>query len=66
MGHESELYALTIDDDLRHDVRPFSDPAAAGALIAVGAPRDRAGPGEDSGRAIYGAVHQPGGTTAGR
>jgi MFS family permease len=40
--------------------------AAAGALIAVGAPRDRAGPGEDSGRAIYGAVHQPGGTTAGR
>jgi hypothetical protein len=28
MGHESELYALTIDDDLRGDVRPFSDPAA--------------------------------------
>src|SRR3954470_13922077 len=28
MGHESELYALTVDDDLRHDVRPFSDPAA--------------------------------------
>ena len=28
MGHESELYALTIDDDLRHDVRPFADPAA--------------------------------------
>ena len=28
MGHDSELYALTIDDDLRHDVRPFSDPAA--------------------------------------
>jgi glycosyltransferase involved in cell wall biosynthesis len=25
MGHESELYALTIDDDLRHDVRPFGD-----------------------------------------
>jgi glycosyltransferase involved in cell wall biosynthesis len=28
MGHESELYALTIDDSLRHDIRPFSDPAA--------------------------------------
>ena len=28
MGHESELYALTIDDDLRDDVRPFGDPAA--------------------------------------
>src|SRR5436309_1977542 len=28
MGHESELYALTIDDDLRHDVRPFTDPRA--------------------------------------
>ena len=28
MGHESELYALTIDDALRHDVRPFCDAAA--------------------------------------
>src|SRR5437773_2779695 len=28
LGHESELFALTIDDDLRRDVRPFSDPAA--------------------------------------
>ena len=28
MGHESEIFALTVDDDLRHDVRPFSDPAA--------------------------------------
>lgn len=27
-GHESELYALTIDDDLRNDVWPFSDPRA--------------------------------------
>jgi glycosyltransferase involved in cell wall biosynthesis len=24
MGHESELYALTIDDDLKEDVRPFA------------------------------------------
>ena len=28
MGHESDIFALTIDDDLRHDVRPFSDAAA--------------------------------------
>jgi glycosyltransferase involved in cell wall biosynthesis len=28
MGHESELYALTIDDELRHDVRPFGESAA--------------------------------------
>jgi MFS family permease len=40
--------------------------AAAGALIAVGAARDRAGPGEDPGPAIYGAVHRGGRTTAGR
>jgi glycosyltransferase involved in cell wall biosynthesis len=28
LGHESDLYALTIDDELKHEVRPFSDPAA--------------------------------------
>src|SRR5207247_404478 len=28
MGHESDLYALTIDDDLENDVRPFADAAA--------------------------------------
>ena len=28
MGHESEVYALTVDDDVRHDVRPFGDPSA--------------------------------------
>lgn len=28
MGHSSELYALTIDDELTGDVRPFADPAA--------------------------------------
>jgi glycosyltransferase involved in cell wall biosynthesis len=28
MGHESELYALTIDDELTDDVRPFGEPAA--------------------------------------
>lgn len=35
MGHESEIYALTIDEALEGDVRPFSDPAArhGGATI---------------------------------
>ncbi len=28
-GHGSDIYALTIDDDLRGDVRPFHDPTAA-------------------------------------
>jgi L-malate glycosyltransferase len=28
LGHESEIFALTIDDDLAGEVRPFSDPAA--------------------------------------
>ena len=28
LGHQSELYALTMDDDLKGDVRPFTDPAA--------------------------------------
>jgi len=28
MGHRSELYALTIDEDLQGEVQPFSDPAS--------------------------------------
>ena len=28
LGHASELYALSIDDELTDDVRPFDDPAA--------------------------------------
>jgi len=28
IGHDAELYALTIDDELRHEVRSFDDPAA--------------------------------------
>ena len=28
MGHESEIFALTIDDDLRHEIRPFAEPDA--------------------------------------
>jgi glycosyltransferase involved in cell wall biosynthesis len=35
MGHESELYALTIDDDLRDDVRTFSDAAARRGDITI-------------------------------
>jgi glycosyltransferase involved in cell wall biosynthesis len=34
-GHTSDLYALTIDDDLRGDVRPFSDPDAKRADITI-------------------------------
>jgi glycosyltransferase involved in cell wall biosynthesis len=28
MGHESEIFALTIDDVLRHEIRPFAEPEA--------------------------------------
>ena len=35
MGHESELYALTIDDDLRDEVRPFSDAAATQGRLTI-------------------------------
>ncbi|MCC7416321.1 MAG: glycosyltransferase [Acidobacteria bacterium] len=35
MGHLSEIYALTIDDDLRDDVRPFGDPAAARGDLTI-------------------------------
>ena len=35
MGHESELYALTIDDDLRHDVPLFADPRATGGQLTI-------------------------------
>ena len=35
MGHESELYALTMDDDLRHEVRPFSDGAAKSGDMTI-------------------------------
>ena len=32
MGHDSDLFALTIDDDLRDDVRPFSDQRHGAAI----------------------------------
>ena len=28
MGHQSDIFAMTIDDDLRDEVRPFTDPEA--------------------------------------
>ncbi len=34
-GHSSDLFAITIDDDLRGDVRPFSDPAAREGDITI-------------------------------
>ena len=35
MGHDSDVFALTIDDDLRNDVRPFGDPAASRGDITI-------------------------------
>ena len=35
MGHDSEIFALTIDDDLRHEIRPFSDPAAKRGDVTI-------------------------------
>jgi L-malate glycosyltransferase len=34
-GHESDLFALTIDDDLRDDVRRFGDPAARKGQVTI-------------------------------
>jgi glycosyltransferase involved in cell wall biosynthesis len=35
LGHQSDIFALTIDDDLRGDVRPFADPAARGGDVTI-------------------------------
>jgi glycosyltransferase involved in cell wall biosynthesis len=35
MGHESDIFALTIDDDLRHEVRPFSDSGARQGDVTI-------------------------------
>src|SRR5436305_13735729 len=35
MCHDSELYALTIDDALRHDVRRFDDPGARRGNLTI-------------------------------
>ena len=34
-GHASEIFALTIDEALRHDVRPFGDPAAREGDVTI-------------------------------
>lgn len=34
-GHRSDLYALTIDDGLRGDVRPYSDPGARAGDVTI-------------------------------
>jgi glycosyltransferase involved in cell wall biosynthesis len=35
MGHVSEIYAPTLDDDLVGDVRPYPDPAANGGDVTI-------------------------------
>jgi glycosyltransferase involved in cell wall biosynthesis len=35
MGHAAELYALTIDEELQGDVRPFTDPGAHRADLTI-------------------------------
>jgi L-malate glycosyltransferase len=35
LGHESDIFALTIDDDLRGDVLPFSSPEAARGGVTI-------------------------------
>ncbi len=35
LGHDSEIFALTIDDDLRGDVRPFVDPEARAGDVTL-------------------------------
>lgn len=35
MGHRSEIYALTIDDDLREDVRQFAEPGATRGDLTI-------------------------------
>lgn len=35
LGHESAIYALTIDEDMRGEVRPFADPAARRGDVTI-------------------------------
>ncbi len=35
MGHEAELYALTVDEDLAAEVRPFGDPEARAGDVTI-------------------------------
>ena len=35
MGHDSEIFALAVDDDLRHDIRPFADSASQSGDVTI-------------------------------
>jgi glycosyltransferase involved in cell wall biosynthesis len=35
LGHESEIFALTIDDDMRGEARPFEEPDAAAGDLTI-------------------------------
>ena len=35
MGHQSDLFALTIDDDMKGEARPFADPAAMHGEVTI-------------------------------
>jgi glycosyltransferase involved in cell wall biosynthesis len=35
MGHDSDIFALTIDDDMRGEARSFADPAASGGDLTI-------------------------------
>src|SRR5215510_14858116 len=35
MGHDSELYALTIDEEIADEVRPFADPEARRGDVTI-------------------------------
>src|SRR4029453_17624059 len=35
MGHDADIYAMTIDDDLRHDIRAFSDEGARRGDVTI-------------------------------
>lgn len=34
-GHESHVFAIAIDEDMRHEVRPFSDPGARAGHVTL-------------------------------
>lgn len=58
LGHEAELFALTIDQDLEDEVRPFSDPAARRGDVtmlhyALPSPMTAALAGLDRGRVLH-------------
>ena len=35
LGHESDIFALTIDEDLQGEIRPFSDPKARRGDVTI-------------------------------